>query len=796
MKASRRWLEAFLRQPLDADDVARRLAMLGAPVDAIEPLHADLGDILVARVEEVVPHPNADRLRVCTVNDGTPDRKTVVCGAPNVTAGRSYPFAPIGAMVPHGKDGTPFRIERAKLRGVASEGMLCSARELGLGQDHAGLWELDTEAVPGTSLEAAMGLRDDCLLLDVTPNRPDLLGHKGIARELSVSYGVPFRLPPLPGGTGVAMPPPRRAADRGELGSVRLAIEDTEGCQRLLAALVFGVTVGPSPRWLRQRLETLGLRSINNVVDATNYVMMELNQPMHAYDVTTLGGGSVLVRRARVGERLQTLDGEERTAPEGALLIADLNAPIALAGIMGGAHTEVSATTRDILLECAWFEPRRIRRTRQALGLSTEASYRFERGVDRWGGPAALRRCIEVILATAGGALVGSPLDLFPEPTHPPRIFLRLARIAQVLGQELPMHLVERYLVGIGATVVAKPEDGRIAVDVPGWRPDLLEEIDLIEEVARLHGYDNFPTDVRPIRIGRLPDAPAWRMAARVRDAMVGLGLLEAQSLPLVPEDGAHAVQVKNPLSQGESFLRRRLVPGLARHVLRNWSERTRDVRLFEIGTVFEAAAPGERPVERQHLGIIVTGASAPAHWTDAAPTDVGLWDAKGLLEAAVAVATPGATIAADGEGWVVRTADGRAVGGAGPVEMDGPPWAGAVFAVELELMEQEPPLAPFRAPPAYPPSERDLALVLGPGQAAEAVEAILRREGAPLLEAVAVLSDYRGQELPAGHRSVAFRLTFRAADRTLRDAEVEDAVSAMVAALARELDVRRRGDA
>src|SRR5918995_5297946 len=361
MNISLRWLEAFLRRPLDAQDVADRLTMLGAPVDAIEPLHTDLWELVVGLVEEVRQHPNADRLRVCRVNDGTAERRNVVCGAPNVTAGKRYPFARVGTTVPHGKGGAPMKIERAKLRGEVSEGMLCSARELGLGQEHDGILELDTDAVPGTPLLEAVPLSDHRLVVDVTPNRPDLLGHKGVARELAASYQTPFRLPTIAGAETLDVPPERRAGTIGKAGEIAITIEDTVSCPRFHAALIRGTKVGASPAWLRGRLEAVGVRSINNVVDATNYVMLELNQPMHAYDAATLRGPALIVRRGRPGERLVTLDDEERELDGEMVAIADAEGVIGLAGVMGGASTEVSLETRDVLLEAAYWDPRRIR---------------------------------------------------------------------------------------------------------------------------------------------------------------------------------------------------------------------------------------------------------------------------------------------------------------------------------------------------------------------------------------------------------------------------------------------------
>jgi phenylalanyl-tRNA synthetase beta chain len=793
MNVSLRWLEAFLRRPLDPKDVSERLVMLGAPVDAVEPLHGDLAGLVIGLVEEVRRHPNADRLRVCLVNDGTAERRNVVCGAPNVTAGKKYPFARVGASVPHGKGGAPMKIEKAKLRGEVSEGMLCSARELGLGQDHDGILELDTDAVPGTPLLEAVPLADYRLAVDVTPNRPDLLCHKGVARELSASYKTPFRLPAIPGAERIDVPPSRRSTVTGTVGGVTIDVQDTESCPRFHAALIRGAGVGPSPEWLRRRLEAVGVRSINNVVDATNHVMFELNQPMHAYDAGTLRGGKLVVRRARAGERLVTLDDVERELSPEMIAIGDAEGVIGLAGIMGGASTEVGNETRDVLLEGAYWNPSRIRRGRRTLGMSSEASYRFERGIDRWGGGDAMRRCIEIILAIAGGELADAPLDLWPEPSHPPRIFLRPARVAQVLGVEIPWSAIEQYLVAIGATVVSKPDDGRMAVDVPGWRPDLVREIELIEEVARLHGYDSFPSDLRPFRLGTLTDAGEEAATTAVRRGMVDQGLYEVSRLPMGPRDGEDSVRLANPLSAEDAWLRRRLLPGLVRLVEANWANRVADIRLFEVGTTWSADAPGRRPREERRLAAVLTGRREPEHWTGSGEARFDLWDLKGRFEAAVALAIPGGEIQVEGDAWVARDAAGRIVGEASPLAADAPPWAAPLYGFEL-VLDPSPRKAPRFAPlPTTPPVDRVLALLLPAGVRVGAVEELLRRVGGDLLEQVRVESDYRGAELPPETRSVAFRLTFRAPDRTLRDAEVDAVETRLLDGLAADLGVRRR---
>lgn len=788
MNLSRRWLEAFLQRPLDARDVAERLATLGAPVDAIEPVHAGLADIVVARVEAVRPHPNADRLRICTVDAGGAARWQVVCGAPNVAAGGVYPFAPIGASLPGG-----LTITERKIRGEVSQGMLCSGRELGLSEDHDGLLPLATDAAPGTALLTVLPVDDERLVVDVTPNRPDLNGHKGVARELAASYGIPFRLPAIPGATEADLPPARRTAGPATVGPLEVSIERPTGCARLVGAVLRGVTVGPSPDWLRQRVEAVGMRSINNVVDVTNCVMLEVNQPLHAYDLATLRGGRILARDARPGEQLVTLDGQTRALTPGMTVIADGDGVIGVAGVMGGVATEVSAATTDLFLECAWFDPPRLRATRRTLRLSTEASYRFERGTDLHAAPDALRRAVEMLLAVAGGALEGAPVDVWPEPAHAPRIFLRLARVAQVLGVELPLHEVERTLVAVGASVVAKPDDGRLAVEPPGWRPDLVSEIDLIEEVARIHGYDRLPDVLRPFRPGAQAEAPLEVAMARVRTGLIGLGLFEAVSLAMGPRDGAEAVAIVNPLSTEHGWLRTRLLPGLARAAELNWGQHVRDIRLFELGTVFRQGTPGRPPEEEVAVAGVISGARDPAHWTTSgrAP-DADEWDLKGVFEAALVLAHPSAGVQVEGDGWVAVGPDGRRVGWAGRVAADAPVWAAPLLGFEVTVAMAARAAERFQPLPTVPAAERDVALLLPAGVTAAAVRQRLSAAG-PLLESIEVVDEYRGAGVPAGRRSVAFRLAFRAADRTLKDAEVDAALRRALDALERELDVTLR---
>jgi len=787
---SRRWLEAVLGRPLEGQDVADRLARQVAPVDGVVPIHQDLRDVLIGKVLEVRQHPNADRLTLCLVDAGGSAPLEVVCGAPNVQAGKAYPFAPVGATLPGG-----LKLERRKIRGIESNGMLCSAKELGLGVDHAGILELETDAPPGTPFLEAIPIADEQIIVDVSANRPDLLCHRGVARELAASLGATVKLPTVArpdGPTAKALSTVRPSGRQAVVDGVEVRLEDPEGAPRYMIAVIRGVKVAPSPAWLAARLQSIGQRSINNIVDATNYILFEVNQPLHAFDLAKLRGPAVVVRRAKPGERMVTLDGVERTLTPEMTVICDDQRPQIVAGVMGSAESEISAATTDIVLECAYFQPTRIRRTRRALGLSSESSYRFERGIDMLAMPDALARAVALIRAVAGGEMREPPIDLWPEPQQPRSVFLREARVSHLLGVPVPRKEIERLLSAVG--FVAAPKDDRLAVQVPGWRPDVTREVDLIEEVARLRGYDSFPDELRAYRPGTVPDAPAELTLRRIREQLIagGSGLLEARTLPLGPADGPESVAVLNPLSAEEAHLRSRLLPGLVRRVEHNWSVGNRDVRLFEVGTVFRKGS-GPRPEEELHLAIVLTGARHPPHWTDSANAaklpDMDIWDLKQHFELAVGLAGPPDDVqpAANGSGWVAP------VGKAGPLEADAPRWAAPLFGLEVRIVVAPLGLVRYQPLPTQPPVVRDISLVLPGSVTAGAVEAVLRREGGTLLERLDVLDEYRGPGLPAGTRGVTWRCTFRAPDRTLTERETVEVLERMLRAAEATLDVRRR---
>lgn len=791
MNISYRWLQS-LTPSLDASPrtLADRLSLLGAPVDEVVELAAEIGDVVIARVAAVRQHPNADRLRLCTVDAGGPEPLQVVCGAPNVEAGGLYPFAPIGSSLPGGVS-----IRRAKLRGEASEGMLCSARELGLGRDAAGLMTLHGDFTPGANFVETLGLDDVRLVLDVTPNRPELLSHLGVAREVAPEGVAGVQLPIFSGADESPFTLSRTELE-GEVGGVRVVIEDPAGCPRYTAAVIRGVRVAPSPEWLAGRLRAVGLRPINNVVDATNYVLHEVGQPIHAFDLARLSGPEIRIRKAAAGESMRTLDGGERTLVAGELVIADAERAVALAGVMGGENSEVGEATTDLLIEVALFEARAVRRTARRLGLSTDASYRFERGVDPEGLPRALTRVVQLITAVAGGRAEPVAIDLNPISFAPSLMELRPSRVRQILGVELAAGEAASLLREIGFGV---EEGDPLRVTVPGYRPDVTGEIDLIEEIARRRGYESFPEALLPFRPSTVPESAGIGAERWVRDFFVGRGFLEARSTGFAPAS-PEGVPLLNPLSAEESHLRAVLLPGLLRRVEHNWAHGLRDIRLFEIGTVFTRGGAGEVPREEVRVAAAFTGTSRPPHWSGEAPP-WDLWDVKGLLEDIArrdeGSVLPGGwepirSLVGAAESFCIRTGGEEVGGGGRATAADAPPWAEPLWVLEFGLATVASGSPAYQPLPEHPAAERDLALLLPAGVQAGEIEAVIRERAGTLLEEVHPFDLYAGEGIPEGTRSVAWRLRFRLAERTLTDREVDQAEARILAAL-EEKGVSRR---
>ena len=832
MNISFNWIEelAGLRGESGTPEaLAERLTLAAAAVEKLETVGEGLDGIVVARVLEAVRHPNADRLTLCKVDRGDGAALDVVCGAPVVERGGLYPHVAPGGRLPGG-----FKIERRKIRGELSHGMLCSEAELELGRDKGGIMRLGDGLEPGTPLAEALGLPDTRLSLDLNPNRVDLACHMGVAREVSGS------LAPRDFGGPRWSPEWRDGEWDAEGAGVRVRIEAPERCSRYMAAIVRGVRVGPSPAWLAGRLLALGARPISNVVDATNYVLLERNQPLHAFDLRRLAGPEIRVRAAAAGEPLTTLDGDEHELSPRQTVIADRDRAVALAGVMGGLDSEVTADTADLLIECAAFDPAGVRRTRSPAGLSTDASYRFERGIDAYAQEAALIRCVELILATAGGEADAVGIRVGPRPPAVEPIGLRVARVEQVLGFGLGKPEIVDALRPIGFEPVAVPGEAasgeasgkngnadpdRVCVSVPGWRTDVRREIDLVEEVARRVGFDAAPGQDRRFRPSAVPEDPRVAKALRARRMFTRRGLLEARSVSFMPGDfrGSRAiVPIPNPLSAEEGYLRAAMVPVLLRRLEHNYARGDRAVRLFEVGTVFGYAADAagregtpEAFVQVERIAALITGARRPDHWSGAS-LDYDLWDMKEMAEV-LATQLCGAELDTSGDvrdgidaaaqpplagpwladGGFRAIKDGRVVGVAGAVHPDAfraPPWAGPVFALEFDLDAVEGRgVARYRRTSPFPAVRRDLSMTVPCGVAAGAIEGAAWEVASELLRDVRLFDVYSGDELGGGRLGLAWTFRFRAPDRTLTDEEVEGEMSVLAAALEERFDARIR---
>jgi phenylalanyl-tRNA synthetase beta chain len=806
MNASYAWLRAFVPFTQSPAELRDLITARCATVDDVVALRAELAPIVVARVIRAARHPNADHLWVTKVDAGAGELIDVVCGAPNVVEGRLYPFAPVGTTMPGG-----LTIERRKIRGETSAGMLCSSRELGLGEEHDGILALDVDVAPGTRFLDAVPAGDSRLVIDVLPNRPDLLAHVGVAREIAAATGLPLSLPAIPHSDVL---PPATSATLNGARPFTVTIEDRVGAARYCGVEIRGVRIGPSPPWLVERLQAVGARPINNVVDATNYVMHELGQPLHAFDADKLAGRRIVVRRAERGEHLVTLDGVMRTLDGEMTVIADAERAHALAGVMGGAASEVGEQTANVFLESATFDPRRTRATRRRLNLATDASYRFERGVDPELPPFALERVARVVLAVAGGVVVAPPIDEYPDPARPAVVDVRVGRVERLVGVPVPADQIRRLLESIAFGVTDGGTPGTLRIAVPSWRTDVREEVDVIEEIARLYGYDALPSELRPYRLGAAPDAPLWRVVERVRAALVADGLMEVRPMPFVRGGDGEFVRVANPLAENEAYLRAELLDTLARRAEHNLAHMQGDLRLFEIGASFRPGASA-LPREEVRAAALVMGRRHPPHFTEQEGAVYDEWDAKALGERIAAVAFPGAGVSLSApsqpDALFEITADGVAVGVVREVQLDAPVWAARTFGVEITLARvvgdtadrrtltspvagtESPSAVRYRTLPATPVSELDLALIVPDDRSAGEVEAVIRRDTGELLERLTLVSEFRGGTVPAGSRSLAWRLTFRHPERTLQSKEIEGRRQKLLRTLEGELGVRTR---
>lgn len=775
------WLKEFVDFDLSPQELSDLLTMIGLEVEGMSSVGHGMDDVVVAVVEEKAQHPNADKLSLCRVNTGT-EILSIVCGARNFKGGDRVALARIGAVLPG-----DMKIKRSKIRGIESFGMLCSEKELGLADESEGIMVLDPGLPLGIPVFEALGLKDTIFEIGLTPNRADCLSVIGIAREVAAKLRKRVKYPEY------------RLVENGPAVDVTASVrvDDPELCPRYMARRITGCLIAPSPAWMVNRLKAVGIRPINNVVDVTNYVLLEFGHPLHAFDFSHLSGGSIIVRRASEGERFTTLDGQERVLKSSDLTIRDADGVVALAGIMGGENSEIRDTTTEILLESAYFAPAAIRRTSKRLGLRTESSHRFERGADIQVLPKALDRAASLIAELAGGKVATGVIDVYPEQVRPQTITVRQDRVSRILGIRLPAE----ELAGIFRSLefsVEQIEPGLFQVTVPTWRVDIGREIDLIEEAARLKGYDKIPTTMPEIRL--FSDRPSrhQRQEKRVRDLLTAHGLSEVVTysfinpacfdLILLPDGDRrrNAVKILNPLTEEQSVMRTTLLPGLLEAAARNASFRLLNLSLFEMRRIYLPCAGQDLPDEPIYAAGIMSGARVPEGWNRKfEPVD--FYDVKGVVENILdALSISQAEYKNDhldayfhpGKACNVYSGDVLlgSLGELHPTVQENFGFSAPLYYFELDferLVRLSRDVTSVTSPPRFPETFRDIAMIADSDiQAGSIIECI---KGSRIAEmgAVEIFDIYEGANIPPGKKSIAVRVRYLSPERTLTDEEV-----------------------
>ncbi len=789
MKFSEQWLRSWSNPALDSNELAEKLSLSGLEVDGLEPAAADFQGVVVAEILACERHPDADKLQVCQVSTGS-ETVQIVCGAPNARAGLKAPLAVVGAELPG-----DFRIKKARLRGVESFGMLCSARELGLSEDHAGLMELPEDAPVGEDLRAYLQLDDTLIDVDLTPNRADCLSIAGMAREVAALTNCPLQ------------PPAMQTVPVESQARFEVELQSPEDCPIYLGRVIEGLDLSAqTPLWMQERLRRSGIRAIAPAVDVTNYVMLELGQPLHAFDLDRLQG-RIIVRRAQADEQLVLLDGKTVTLNEEYLLIADEEKPLAIAGIMGGEHSGVNEQTTRVFLECAWFKPARIMGKARDLGLHTESSHRYERGVDPQLQQRAIERATELLLAIAGGQAgpVVAAVDEAHVPAQP-RVRLRKARLARILGTELEDETVTAIFQRLG--FAPETDSDGWTVTAPSWRVDIAIEEDLVEEVARVHGYNQLPTRAPGGRL-RMDPVSEYRVQDRViRQLLVDLGYQECINYSFIPAKEVAAldheslgIALANPLSEDMAVMRTSLLPGLMNTLDANRKRKQERVRLFETGACFLRGAAEEQPLR---LGMLLAGPAEPENWANSQrPAD--FFDLKGDVERLLTLSRGTWKIIApeQPEPWLHPgkcahiTRDGQVVG-----------WLGALhpayqqrWKLKGEVLAMEVALAALRqtAPPKYQPASpypsirRDLALLVPQGVQWQRVEEAIWALAGETLRQVQIFDLYTGENIEKGCTSIAIGLILQEDSRTLLDEDADRIVQEVVAGLQQQFQITLR---
>ncbi len=803
MKLSHNWLQQYIKFKFAPEELSEKLTMLGLEVESYEHLGEKYNGFVVGQVLEVEKHPNADKLSVCKVDIGT-EQLQIVCGAPNVAAGQKVAVGLAGAVVPknqHDSNGKPFTLSDVKLRGVDSFGMICSSYELDLGGDSDGILVLDAKAKVGQPLSSYLGLDDIVYEIGITPNRPDLLSHFGVAREIGV---LAKKRPALP---KVTLKESKIPIEK----HFAVKIVDKVNCPRFAVRMIRGVKIAPSPEWLQKTLQAVGLRPRNNVVDVTNYVMYECGQPMHAFDYAQLHGRKIIVRQASVGEKFTTLDGKQHNLPDGAVMVCDGEREVSIAGIMGGENSEISETTSDVILESAYWNPSSIRRTAKLLGIQSDASYRFERGADPNAAPYALDRATQLILQVAGGELLKGRIDIYPKKIREKIVAVRTQRCNEILGTGLTTPQIVELLKRLDVVKV-KGSKETTSFSIPTYRVDLDREIDLIEEIARVYGYNNIESKT----ISSIDfDHPFVKevLADRIRERLVGFGYQEALSISLQSEETAklgspNPIPLLNPLGQEMSTMRTSLIPGLLEAAARNQSFGNNDLHLFEIGHVFSEDSEPKLVAhvnEEERVVLLQSGYIEPGYW-QGEPGKAGLFHLKGevsdLLDTSGLdswrfIYYPTSETLADNPIFV--EINGTTAGFLGKVKEDvckmfGFEGEAYVADLKLSLFESN-RTKKYESLPRFPTVRRDVAFIVDTAVTAEALEQCMKSSGSVFLQDVEVFDVYAGPNLPGGKKSVAFTLSLLSHEKTLTESEIEMEMQRIVKRVEQQLGAELRSN-
>lgn len=789
MKVSLRWLQELVPVDVPLEKLTELLDVSGTKVEEVFRPAGEIKGIVVAEVLEISEHPNADNLTLVDVKTGD-DEQRVVCGAKNFSVGDRVPLATVGSRLPG------MEVTERKIRGQVSRGMLCSASELGVSRDQSGILVLPADAPLGEDVASLLELDDTTIELELTPNRPDCMSMVGVAREVGALLGHDVTYPDIEVVTSSALASP-----------VEVDIKDSSGCPRYLARYLEGLQIAPSPSWMASRLLRAGIRPVSNVVDVTNYVMLELGQPLHAFDAARIHAHKIVVRRAKSGERFTTLDGVERTMHEDDVMIADPKHAVAIGGVMGGEDSEISPETTAVILESAYFDPATIALTARRQLLRTEASARFERGMDPEAPPRAAARAARLIAETAGATVSDTVADAYPVEIPRALITLRPASTEMLLGIEIAAPSQAEFLRSIELRVQEK--DGALEVEVPGFRPDLRREADLIEEVARLASFDRLPATLPPGRIGTLE--PEQILDRNIRRVLADLGLQEAWTSSFMSPSDAEALQLaakpmrlSNPMSEEEALMRTSLLPGLLRSAAHNTAHRAEGVALFELARVYEDEGQA-LPQEARMLSAVFCGAATPKAWHG----HERRWDffaAKGLLEAmcsALGLGTPGFVASRGGPFHPTRAAS--LVSGTGPVgafgELDprlcdrlGVPEGTVVFELSVSsLVAQMTEKSMVQEVPRLPATYIDLAVVVDDDIPAESIGSVIAKAGEPEVVSVRLFDLFEGNQVGPGKKSLAYSLALRAPDKTITDEQALQIRDRIVAALAERVGAELR---